>query len=105
MKQIIFDLKTLTHANAGIGRYCINLTSHLLKRNKYHYFGILGPESDNSLIDIESKKNFNNKNDLIRFSMPINSKLIIEDKITKIKKDNNILLVKLNFTKILFWTR
>ena len=58
MKQIIFDLKTLTHGKAGIGRYCINLTTHLLKRKKYQYFGIMGPESDDSLIDIEKKKLF-----------------------------------------------
>ena len=59
MKQIIFDLKTLIHGKAGIGRYCINLTSYLLKRNKYQYFGIMGPESDASLANIESKKHFN----------------------------------------------
>ena len=41
MKQIIFDLKTLTNVKAGIGRYCINLTSHLLKRKKNQYFGKL----------------------------------------------------------------
>ena len=53
--NVTLDLKTLTHVKAGIGRYCINLTSHLLKRNKYQYFGITGPESDDSLIDIEKK--------------------------------------------------
>ena len=75
MKQIIFDLKTLTHGKAGIGRYCINLTSYLLKRNKYQYFGIMGPESDASLANIESKKHFNIQSSLIRsylltFSLP-----------------------------------
>ena len=53
--NVTLDLKTLNNHNAGIGRYCINLTSHLLKRNKYQYFGIMGPESDDSLIPIESK--------------------------------------------------
>ena len=66
MKQIIFDLKTLTHLKAGIGRYCINLTSHLLKRKKYQYFGILGPESDASLANIESKKYLIIQSSLIR---------------------------------------
>ena len=51
--NITLDLKTLTHVKAGISRYCMNLTSHLLKRSKYQYFGIMGPESDDSLIDIE----------------------------------------------------
>ena len=81
MKQIIFDLKTLTHAKAGIGRYSINLTSHLLKRNKYQYFGIMGPESESSLVDIESKKYFNIQSSLIRsylltFSLPTNSNIV-----------------------------
>ena len=81
MKQIIFDLKTLTHLKAGIGRYCINLTSHLLKRNKYQYFGIMGPESDDSLINLESKKYFNIQSSLIRsyllaFSLPKNSSIV-----------------------------
>ena len=53
--NVSLDLKTLNNHNAGIGRYCINLTSQLLKRNKYQYFGIMGPESDDSLIDIEKK--------------------------------------------------
>ena len=80
MKQIIFDLKTLTQLKAGIGRYCINLTSHLLKRNKYQYFGIMGPESDDSLIDIE-KNYFNIQSSLIRsyllaFSLPKNSSIV-----------------------------
>ena len=77
MKQIIFDLKPLTHVKAGIGRYCINLTSHLLKRNKYRYFGIMGPESDTLLANIESKKHLNIQSSLIRsyllaFSLPKN---------------------------------
>ena len=59
MKQIIFDLKTLTHLKAGIGRYCINLTSHLHKKKKYQYYGIMGPESDDLLISIETKKYLN----------------------------------------------
>ena len=78
---VTLDLKTLTHVKAGIGRYCINLTSHLLKRNKYQYFGIMGPESDDSLISIESKKYFNIQSSLIRsyllaFSLPKNSSIV-----------------------------
>ena len=79
--NVTLDLKTLNNHNAGIGRYCINLTSYLLKRNKYQYFGIMGPESDDSLISIESKKYFNIKSSLIRsylltFSLPKNSKIV-----------------------------
>ena len=79
--NVTLDLKTLTHVKAGIGRYCINLTSHLLERNKYQYFGIMGPESDDSLINIESKKYFNIQSSLIRsyllaFSLPKNSKIV-----------------------------
>jgi hypothetical protein len=81
VKEIIFDLKTLTHLKAGIGRYCINLTSHLLKRKKYQYFGIMGPESDDSLIDIEKINYFNIQSSLIRsyllaFSLPKNSSIV-----------------------------
>ena len=81
MKQIIFDLKTLTQLKAGIGHYCINLTFHLLKRKKYQYFGIMGPESDDSLISIKSKKYFNIQSSLIRsyllaFSLPKNSTIV-----------------------------
>ena len=64
--NIIFDIKTLNNHNAGIGRYCINLTSHLLKRNIYQYLRIMGPESDDSLIDIQKIKFFDIKNSLIR---------------------------------------
>ena len=79
--NVTLDLKTLNNHNAGIGRYCINLTSHLLKRNKYQYFGIMGPESDDSLISIESKKYFNIQSSLIRsylltFSLPTNSNIV-----------------------------
>ena len=52
--NVALDLKSLTNRNAGISRYCINLTSHLLKRNKYQYFGIMGPESDDTLKKIGS---------------------------------------------------
>ena len=79
--NVTLDLKTLNNHNAGIGRYCINLTSHLLKRNKYQYFGIMGPESDASLANIESKKHFNIQSSLIRsyllaFSLPKNSSIV-----------------------------
>ena len=55
---VTLDLKTLNKHNAGIGRYSINLTSHLLKRKKYQYIGIMCPESNDSLIDIEKKNYF-----------------------------------------------
>ena len=76
--NVTLDLKTLNNHNVGIGRYCINLTSHLLKRNKYQYFGIMGPESDDSMIDIEKKNYFNIQSSFIRsylltFSLPKNS--------------------------------
>ena len=79
--NVTLDLKPLTHVKAGIGRYGINLTSHLFKRNKYQYFGIMGPESDDSLIDIEKKNYFNIKSSLIRsyllaFSLPKNSSIV-----------------------------
>jgi glycosyltransferase involved in cell wall biosynthesis len=76
--MICLDLKTLTYIKAGIGRYCINLSSYLLKRRRYEFSAIMGPESNDSIINIDSKINLNIKSSLIRsyllsFSLPENS--------------------------------
>ena len=50
MTWISIDLKTLTTKKAGIGRYTINLSKHLLKHRAFDYFGISGPETDPDLL-------------------------------------------------------
>ena len=50
MPWISIDLKTLTTKKAGIGRYSINLSKHLLKHRAFDYFGISGPETDRELL-------------------------------------------------------
>ena len=52
-------------------------------------------------IKIYSKKNFNKKIDLKKFSNPITFILIIDENINIIKKNNKILLLKLNINFIL----
>jgi len=45
-KMISIDMKTLSIRKAGIGRYSISLTRNLLRRSKFKYYGIAGPETD-----------------------------------------------------------
>ena len=69
MSNISLDLKILSYKKAGIGRYCINLSQQLLKRNKFKFFGISGPETDTNILHsmvLNSKINLPIKSSLIR---------------------------------------
>ncbi len=52
MKQKIgLDLKVFSYNFAGIGRYCLNLTHHLVRREKFNYVGYISPQTDLRLFE------------------------------------------------------